>query len=261
MYRLIITAGGTKERIDAVRAITNDATGRLGSLIAEEFSQKLMNKPHTIYYLCGIGSVIPNIEDANLHIIRIEGTEQLLKEMKYLLTTQKIDAVIHSMAVSDYKVSNVTSSELLAQEIYQRVHHRSASITCEEWQSILTQSANLGSLKEQQKISSDIEHPFMILEKTPKIIGMIKEISPQTRLIGFKLLSGVSKETLHETAYKLLLKNQCEYVLANDTDMIKDGLHIGYLIDKSGSYREFVSKELIAAGIADSLLDREEEKK
>ncbi len=261
MNRFIITAGGTKERIDAVRAITNDATGRLGSLIAEEFSRRLMNKPHTIYYLCGIGSVIPNIEDANLHIIRIGGTEQLLDEMKYLLITQKIDAVIHSMAVSDYKVNSVASLELLANEIYQRVQDCSNSITCKEWQNILALSANSVSLKDQQKISSDIEHPFMILEKTPKIIGMIKETSPRTRLVGFKLLSGVSRETLHETAYKLLLKNQCEYVLANDTDTIKDGLHIGYLIDKSGNYKEFINKEHIAAGIADSLLDKEEDKK
>ena len=37
MYRIIITAGGSKEAIDNVRAITNAATGTLGSKIADEF--------------------------------------------------------------------------------------------------------------------------------------------------------------------------------------------------------------------------------
>ncbi|MFO7160860.1 MAG: phosphopantothenoylcysteine decarboxylase, partial [[Clostridium] cellulosi] len=34
---VLITAGGTTENIDPVRKIKNTATGRLGSLIAEEF--------------------------------------------------------------------------------------------------------------------------------------------------------------------------------------------------------------------------------
>lgn len=36
--RVLITAGGTSEKIDNVRSITNHSTGRLGCLIAEKFS-------------------------------------------------------------------------------------------------------------------------------------------------------------------------------------------------------------------------------
>ena len=35
MKRILITAGATSEPIDAVRAITNNATGKLGSYIAD----------------------------------------------------------------------------------------------------------------------------------------------------------------------------------------------------------------------------------
>jgi phosphopantothenoylcysteine synthetase/decarboxylase len=35
--KILITAGPTSEKIDAVRRITNRATGRLGALIAEAF--------------------------------------------------------------------------------------------------------------------------------------------------------------------------------------------------------------------------------
>ena len=48
---IIVTAGGTRERIDEVRSITNGATGRLGSLIADELSKRLSAQEHTLYYL------------------------------------------------------------------------------------------------------------------------------------------------------------------------------------------------------------------
>ena len=34
MYKIVITAGGTSEKIDNVRKITNSSSGKLGSVIA-----------------------------------------------------------------------------------------------------------------------------------------------------------------------------------------------------------------------------------
>jgi phosphopantothenate---cysteine ligase (CTP) len=253
---LIITAGGTRERIDAVRSITNGATGRLGRLIAEEFSARLAAREHTIYYLCGAGSVIPAVEDPAIRIIQIEGTDQLQSEMENLLTTQHIDAVIHSMAVSDYKVSCITTPEQIAENVARSASAFSGPHSREQWQEMIQEALAKGSMDGEKKISSELEHPVLMLEKTQKIIGMIKKISPQTVLVGFKLLSGVSEETLIDTAYQLLLKNKCDFVLANDMDSIKDGNHVGYLIDSCANFVKFLGKEAIAKGIADSLLKK-----
>ena len=38
--RILITAGGTSEKIDSVRSITNHSTGSLGKAIAEELLEK-----------------------------------------------------------------------------------------------------------------------------------------------------------------------------------------------------------------------------
>ena len=38
--KIIITAGGTSERIDDVRTITNSSTGRLGYAIGRAFAEK-----------------------------------------------------------------------------------------------------------------------------------------------------------------------------------------------------------------------------
>jgi len=255
---LIITAGGTSERIDTVRTITNNATGRLGSLIAEEFSRKLIHKTHKIYYLCGIGAVVPTLENVDTQIIRIEGTQQLQSEMNRLLNTQSINAVIHSMAVSDYKVASITTAGLLAQDIVKEANRFSELTTKEEWQKLILGALQKQSIFGEQKISSELENPLLILEKTPKIIGMIKQISPQTILVGFKLLSGVSKEELIETAYQLLKRNKCDYVFANDMTSMKDGNQEGYLIDERGDYKKLISKRQIAEEIVDSILKKME---
>ncbi|WP_304296819.1 phosphopantothenoylcysteine decarboxylase domain-containing protein, partial [Streptococcus sobrinus] len=38
--KILITSGGTSEKIDQVRSITNHASGNLGKIIAELFLQK-----------------------------------------------------------------------------------------------------------------------------------------------------------------------------------------------------------------------------
>ena len=256
---LIITAGGTRERIDAIRSITNDATGKLGSLIAEEFSRRIATQSHVIYFICGVDSVVPNVEDQNIHIIRVEGTDQLQSEITNLLSGQQISAVIHSMAVSDYKIKCVTTPESIAHEIIQRTAHFSRATSDDEWQTLIMEALVEKPIKREQKISSVLEHPILVLEKTPKIIGMIKKISPHTILVGFKLLTGVSERTLIETGYNLLLSNKCNFVLANDMDSIKNGNHEGYLINVDANFIKFIGKEHIAEGIVDNVLKEIEE--
>jgi len=252
--KIIITAGGTRERIDAVRSITNDATGRLGSLIAKELSRRLSSQEHTIYYLCGIGAAVPAAE--HVQIIRIEGTEELQSKLATLLRTEHIDAVIHSMAVSDYKISSITTPELIAESVALQLEAIHSTPSQEELCTIIKTAVSEQSINGEQKISSELEHPVLVLQKTPKIIGMIKQMSPKTLLVGFKLLSGVDKKQLIDTAYHLLITNNCDFVLANDTDSIKDGNHDGYLIDVNEGIIKLEGKENIAKGIADSLLKK-----
>ncbi len=253
---LIVTAGGTKERIDAVRTITNEATGRLGSLIAQEFSQRLAAQEHTIYYLCGKSSILPQMDHSNIRVISIEGTGQLQAELNALLSTGHIDAVVHSMAVSDYRVRGVTTADFVAERIAEKFIHSQIKPTRDEWRNIILEAIEGEPTELKRKISSGLEHPILLLEKTPKIISMIKKISPQTTLVGFKLLSGVSEEMLIQTAYRLLQKNKCDFVFANDTNSMKDGNHDGCLIDSNKNMIRYSGKEQIAKGIVDCVLKK-----
>ena len=50
MKKIIITAGGTSEKIDNVRKITNSSTGKLGMTIANYLLKE--NNDLLIYYIC-----------------------------------------------------------------------------------------------------------------------------------------------------------------------------------------------------------------
>ncbi len=108
--KIIITAGGTSEAIDKVRKITNSSTGKLGKKIVDELLKE-QEDIEIIYYICSKGTIRPNNE--KVKIIEITGTLDLKSQVERLLTTQKIDFFIHSMAVSDYMVKYTTNSKLL----------------------------------------------------------------------------------------------------------------------------------------------------
>jgi phosphopantothenate-cysteine ligase len=111
-------------------------------------------------------------------------------------------------------------------------------------------------VKENKKISSSHENLIITMNKTPKIISMIKTIQPTTLLVGFKLLNQVSHEQLIETGKTLLKNNNCDFVLANDLSSIQKNKHVGNLIDKDTSYQTYKTKEEIAVGIAVSVIGK-----
>lgn len=107
MKKIIITAGGTSERIDNVRKITNSSSGKLGMAIADHLLKE--NDDLLIYYVCSKNSLKPS--DERVKITEIDGTMSLKNEVENLLLNEKIDYFIHSMAVSDYMTDYVTTIE------------------------------------------------------------------------------------------------------------------------------------------------------
>ena len=214
---ILITAGGTKEDIDPVRGITNYATGRLGCLIAERF----LDNNTTVTYEHGENTVRHNVtyihgENAmrpnncpNLHLISIRNTHQLQKELEDAMHARPYAAVIHSMAVSDYAPYEPAT----------------------------------------EKISSESPYLVVVLKKLPKIIKRVKEIQPDTILVGFKLLSDANDDKLIKAANKQIAESGSDYVLANAQENIQGDQHRALLIDRSGVVGRFDTKNEIAEAI------------
>lgn len=240
MY-FLVTAGGTSEPIDAVRSITNSATGRLGSLIAERLAD--LPDIEGVFYVCGKGALCP--ATVKVEIIPVTDTAELEIVVKAVLLENRIDGIIHSMAVSDYRVHAVTTPQLLAKDIFALGASNEAAIA-----RIIRETAGVNR---DIKLSSDEKNLVLVLEPTIKIISLFHQLSPSTLVVGFKLLDKVPHDVLIDTAFSLLQKNHCEYVLANDAQDISGDKHIGYLVGKDKSVVRYEDKQSIACGIVQHL--------
>lgn len=250
--RILITAGGTSEKIDEVRAITNHSSGKLGAEIARAF----LSYPVTIDYVTTAAAVKPPTAE-NLMLHTITSTADLLSVLTNLLQTQTYDAVIHSMAVSDFTPEVSISQEVFLTALNDELEKQpQRSMDKERLQQIFQNLATT-----EKKISSQTEQLFLVLKQTPKVIQTIKKIQPDTLLVGFKLLVGVTKEELLQVAQENIKKNHADYVLANDLENITATQHIGYLVDANGHTQKAETKPAIAEMIASTLSKRMEERK
>ena len=243
---IIITAGPTNERMDAVMKITNMSTGALGAIIADEFIDTKSDSIEKLYYISPKLARKPKATSEKIELITIESAEDLLLELKKILTTKKIDSIIHSAAVGDYAGEYAITAKMLANEIAEKTYK--STYNRDELEEFI-----LGIIRSPEQIVSD-EHKISSYERdlmfkltlTPKVIGEIKKTSPDTQLIGFKLLDGVSHEELIEVASHLREKNQADYIIANDLSKIGNGSHNAYFLGKNGVEYNCENKKEIA---------------
>lgn len=80
MRNIVITAGGTSEKIDEVRVISNFSSGRLGLAIAKCFLESETADIGKIYYMCDRNTVVP--DDERVEVIRVLGAQGLLDALE-----------------------------------------------------------------------------------------------------------------------------------------------------------------------------------
>ena len=246
---IIITAGPTNERIDAVMKITNMSTGALGNVCAETFLEDKEEEIETIYYISTKMSYKPRIKSDKIKFVTIESTQELLEALREIFSTKRIDIIIHSAAVGDYAGKYVIRAEELVDEIWEKVQNANnkEEITKEYLMDIFENPRSI--CNNDTKISSYEPHLMTMLQLTPKVISEIKKMAPEVTLVGFKLLEGVSKETLYEVACKLRQKNNADFIVANDLSKIGNGKHWAMILNQNGIITECNTKKEIAKAL------------
>ena len=241
---IIVTSGPTNERIDAVMKITNMSTGALGAKVADELlREKELGK---LYYISPKLAYKPKTKSEKLELVQIESALDLLKTLKNIITNHEIYGVVHSAAVGDYYGEYAITGEILASLIAKEIYNKKLSKEMLE-KTILDVIKNPDIITDNtHKISSYQDNLMVKLGLTPKVISSIKEFDPSIKLIGFKLLDGVSKEELISVASRLREKNKADYIVANDLSRIGNGKHYATIINKDGIYKECETKDDIS---------------
>jgi phosphopantothenate-cysteine ligase len=226
--KILITAGGTREHIDEVRVLTNISTGKLGAQIAQVFFyENVRDEVEKIYYICAKDSRLPvylknpnyPMMNPDIEIITVDSTKEVYDIMEKLVP--QVDIVIHSMAVSDFgfKLSNIKLKSNDPQ-------------------------AFVDSLRDRIVVN-------------PKIISFVKKWNPRVKLIGFKFEVNKTTEELIDIAYESLIKNNCDFVIANDKSEMKEkNEHIAYIVDKNKRITNCVGKLDISVKLLNIILEK-----
>jgi len=199
MKRVLVTSGSTRTMIDQVRCLSNVFNGRTGYEIAnyiysEDVSVILLtsNKVHCDY----ITNTIP---PHYIQAVRYQTYEELYEKMEDLICKTDLDAVIHSAAVSDYRVAGT----------YAQI------------------DGDLVEIDSSTKIGSDHDNLFLKLEQTEKIIDKIRDPwGFKGKLVKFKLQVGMSDEELIEVANKSRKHSNADMIVANCLEWCSERAYI-----------------------------------
>lgn len=190
--KVLITAGATTIPIDRVRAITNIFKGRTGANIAEYFD----GKGYQVTLLTSNPSLFPQ-EDSSLITIMYKTYDDLLRIMKEEICNGGYDIIIHSAAVSDYKVEEVCIPG--ANEF------------------------SIIPLENTGKVSSSYPELYLRLTQTQKIVDLIRtEWKFEGFLAKFKLEVGISDDELIKIATKSMKSSDADIIIANCLEWAKE---------------------------------------
>lgn len=118
------------------------------------------------------------------------------------------------------------------------------------------------------KISSDQEQLVLHLQRTPKILPQLRDhFGPETKVVGFKLLSGVPEEDLIAAAVRQIKTAKTDLCIANDLQEIRDGKRVLHVVQPDGSYQTIrgytgklaqkIARDLLPVGEVRELMEYE----
>jgi phosphopantothenate-cysteine ligase/phosphopantothenoylcysteine decarboxylase/phosphopantothenate--cysteine ligase len=213
---VLVTAGNTQTPLDRVRCITNIFTGRTGAQIASE----AFNRGHRVTLLTSHPDVLDAIIcgrprtgiDWQLRSYRtFDDLERLMKEE---VSSGRYDAVVHSAAVSDYRVAGVYT-------------HQDGAF------------ADVAA----GKIKSQHQELWLKLTPTPKLVDQVRtEWGFRGILVKFKLEVGVTDEELLEIAERSRLQSRADLMSANTLE----SMHAWAFLGAGPNYRRIARGGLAA---------------
>jgi phosphopantothenate---cysteine ligase (CTP) len=212
---VVVAGGGTIAPIDDVRLLTNLSSGRFAAQITEA----CLERGATVWHIHARSAELPfwrtarfDLESTDLQaererLERLRGRWAGVRERLRLLPLQK-------GTVTDYAETLKSVLENHAIEIV-----------------ILPMA--VGDFEPepfQGKIDSELESLVLHCRRTPKVIRLVRHWSPSVYLVGFKLLSRVSKDELVRRALAVCQNSRADMTVANDLQTLREGRHTVHLV-------------------------------
>jgi len=227
--KVLVTAGSTRVMIDQVRCISNIFGGKTGEVIARAFGDSC----------CDVTLLTSAKESYVRDKIKYNTYDELYDNMEKLIKTGDFDVVIHSAAVSDYKISGIF-------EIYNQECFGGESIG-------VAKKFSLSKIDSSTKVSSSSPELFLKLVPTEKIVDKIRdEWGFEGTLVKFKLQVGISDQELVDIAYKSMVHSKADLIVANCLEWSADRA----FILNTGRFNNMEIEEVERRQLAPALVKR-----
>lgn len=212
MSTILITSGGTKVRIDEVRHVGNMSSGRFGADIA----RAALEAGHEVIFLYAKGSHRPDQVTLNLRgNTTINRDQQLMLDVAKALDLQYLNKVTRDLYMYEY-----ADFDDYARQLERLVTERQPDVTM-----LAAAVSDYGMPTTPGKISSDQDTLTFTMVRNPKLITRVKEWSPKTVLVGFKLLVNATWEEELAAVDKQRKAANSDLVVVNDLRDIRNGEH------------------------------------
>ena len=201
--RILITSGGTKEKIDNVRYISNLSTGNTGAALADYFS----NQGYDVTFLKSADSKHPM---SNTNLIEYEDFKSIHNILENELKNNSYDFVIHLAAISDYSPTKISFGN---------------------------SEANLPA---NLKLSSENNSVNITLTRNNKIINKLKEWSKNksVKLVGFKFVNSANKNDKKLTLDKLFSSSNADLIVYNTNEDRENNSQKYFEVIKTNGFSE-----------------------
>jgi phosphopantothenoylcysteine synthetase/decarboxylase len=220
--KILLTSGGCEEPVDGVRFLTNFSTGKTGANLASA----LHRAGHNVFLLAGNRTELP--PEPSIRKGRFSSYDDLSELLFAELKNGGYGCVIMAAAVSDFGVESITVDSV-------------------------SYPPGSGKIPSQNP-------PVLTLKKHPKLIGKLKEVFPELRVIGFKLTNTPDQSSREEAVTNLLRSAGPDFIIANDLSEIDQDRHPFRIYNRSGMVvAAGESKSRMAQGVLSILRQMERE--
>ena len=211
--RVLITSGGTDEYIDGVRSLSNFSTGKTAAVIADYFYEQGAN----VTLLHNKRAILPKNGVSKIHFTSFM---ELNSSIKILLEDYNFDVVIHSCAVGDFSIDNISING---------IPHAPSKI---------------GKIDSLENIQINLRPNFKIIEKIKSYSSFDKPL-----LVGFKLTNSDCREIRIKAVEKLNSSAKPDLIVHNDLSEINDKVHIATIYENNNPIEYIETKEKLAIAL------------
>jgi phosphopantothenate---cysteine ligase (CTP) len=236
---VVVTGGGTVAPIDEVRYLTNLSSGRFSAALTEAW----LRRGADVWHIHAPKAELPFQRAARFDLDR-PSDEASAEHKRLERLRHEYAAVRRRLHLTPLRAGTVADYAATLERVL-----RSTPI---DVAMLAMAVSDYEPEPTAGKLDSGRDSLVLHCRRTPKVIRSVRDWSPETYLVGFKLMVGSTPESLILRAKEAGQTNRADLTLANDLGPLRQGRHTVHLV-RTGHPPETVGP---SATLADEVVER-----